>query len=77
MENVKFTKWYAVQETPEDACDYGSFDKEEAIDMLQEQGKGLIAVIAGCWDVNGKSLDDTYCVDEWCFDDLFEDVIYG
>lgn len=37
--------WYAVQETREDAWDYGSHDKEKAIEMLREQGHGLIAVI--------------------------------
>lgn len=39
------TKWYAVQETREDAWDYGSHEYEKAVEMLKEQGSGLIAVI--------------------------------
>ena len=38
-------KWYAVQETREDAWDYGSHEYEKAVEMLKEQGGGLIAVI--------------------------------
>lgn len=37
--------WYAVQESPEDAWDYGDYDYEVALKMLKEQGRGLIAVI--------------------------------
>lgn len=51
--------WYAIQEDREDAWDYGTHDKDEAIDMLKEQGFGLIAVIDG--DV---------CVDEIEYEDL-------
>lgn len=52
-------KWYAVQETKEDAWDYGSSDYSEAVRMLREQGYGLIAVIE----------NDT-CVEEIEYDDL-------
>lgn len=45
MEQKKY--WYAVQETREDDWSYGSHDQETAIDMLREQGHGLIAVIDG------------------------------
>lgn len=42
-------KWYAVQETPEDAWDYGSYDYAEAVEMaheiVKENGEALIAVI--------------------------------
>lgn len=38
-------RWYAVQETREDAWDYGSHSYDEAVQMLKEQGEGLIAVI--------------------------------
>ena len=37
--------WYAVQDTPGDAWDYGSTDYDEAVEMLQRQGHGLIVVI--------------------------------
>ena len=38
-------KWYAVQEERTDAWDNGSYDYKEAVQMLKEQGHGLIAVI--------------------------------
>lgn len=34
-----------MQETREDAWDYGSHEYEKAVEMLKEQGSGLIAVI--------------------------------
>lgn len=37
--------WYAVQEDRADGWDTGSYDYEEAVRMLKEQGHGLIAVI--------------------------------
>lgn len=52
--------WYAVQYEPTDAWDYGSNDYDEALDMLREQGEGLIAVI-----------QDGYCDKELYYDDLF------
>lgn len=39
------TMWYAVQESRQDAWDYGSHDYMQAVRMLQAQGCGLIAVI--------------------------------
>lgn len=55
-------KWYAVQETREDAWDNGSYDFDEAVEMLKKQGAGLIAVIN----------DDTeVCEDEIGFEDIF------
>lgn len=39
-------KWYAVQKDSSDPWDYGSYDYDEAVDMLKKQGKGLIAVIS-------------------------------
>lgn len=59
MTNTKF--WYAVQETKEDAWDYGSYDKDEAIKMLREQGHGLIAVI---------NEDTNFCENEIEFDEV-------
>ncbi len=47
-------EWYAVQEDPEDPWDYGTYDWEEAIEMLKAQGHGLIAVI----------INDDYCLAE-------------
>lgn len=57
-------KWYAVQKTSEDAWDYGSADKAEAVKMLKEQGHGLIAVI---------DVDDNFCIDEIRYEDLEEE----
>ena len=55
-------KWYAVQKTREDAWDYGSENYDEAVEMLKNQGYGLIAVIE----------NDTECVDERLYDDIAE-----
>ena len=42
-------KWYAVQESREDRWDYGSYSYEKALQMLKDQGYGLISVITnGC-----------------------------
>ena len=61
--------WYAVQEDPTDAWDYGSYNKDVAIDMLRqlvyERGDGLIAVIK-----------DGICDKEIYYDDLDETSIY-
>lgn len=51
--------WYAVQETREDAWDYGSDNYDTAVQMLKEQGGGLIAVI-----------DNNVCVEELEYDDV-------
>lgn len=48
-------KWYAVQSDRTDAWDKGSHDYEEAVNMLKEQGHGLIAVI---------DEDTDYCLEE-------------
>lgn len=50
---VRIMKWYAVQENRTDAWDKGSYDYKEAMEMLQEHGCGLIAVI-----------EDDVCVEE-------------
>lgn len=44
-ELIEYRVWYAVQENSTDAWDKGTFDEKEAIEMLREQGRGLIAVI--------------------------------
>lgn len=56
--------WYAVQENNEDACDYGSHDMHEAVQMLAEQGSysGMIAVFD---DV------DNFCLAEIEYKELF------
>ena len=56
------TKWYAVQETREDAWDNGSSNYDDAVEMLKKQGHGLIAVIE----------NDTECVDEILYEDIAE-----
>ena len=45
MSRMNQSIWYAVQETTEDDWSYGSYDYDEAIEMLKKQGYGLIAVI--------------------------------
>lgn len=55
--------WFAVQETSEDSWDYGSHDLDEAIEMLREQGHGLIAVI--------EEGSDPVCINEFKYEDLF------
>lgn len=57
--------WYAVQDTTNDDWDWGSYSYKEAVDMLQEQGSGLIAVI----DVTNN---DPLCVNEIYYDEIFE-----
>lgn len=54
--------WYAVQEKSEDAWDNGSHDLHEAVQMLAEQGSGLIAIIDD---------DDNFCLNEVEYKDLF------
>lgn len=56
------TVWYAVQESREDAWDNGSHDMQEAVQMLAEQGSGLIAVI---------DEDQDFCLDAIEYKDLF------
>lgn len=51
-------KWYAVQRESSDAWDNGSYDRETAMEMLNEQGCGLIAVI---------DEESGYCVEEIYF----------
>ena len=53
--------WYAVQETSDDSWDKGSYNIDEAVAMLKEQGHGLIAAI---------DEDDAFCLDEYAYDDL-------
>ena len=55
--------WFAVQETSEDAWDYGSYSLDEAKEMLKEQGHGLIAVI--------EEGEDNVCIEEMKYEDLF------
>lgn len=59
------TVWYAVQGNREDAWDSGSHDLHEAVQMLAEQGSGLIAVV---------DEDQNFCLDEIEYKDLFGDL---
>ena len=54
-------KWYAVQMDRTDAWDKGSFDYDEAIQILKNQGFGLIAVI-----------EDDECVEEIEYNDIYD-----
>lgn len=60
---IEPAKWYAVQETGEDAWDYGSYDYEEAVRMLKEQGHGQIAVID----------KGDFCEDEISYEEAIEE----
>lgn len=66
-------KWYAVQETPDDALDYGSYNYEEAVEMakeiVKENGEALIAVIDEAY---GNYCDDQVRFYPEDFDDLRE-----
>ena len=62
-------KWYAVQESREDDWGTGSYDYEEAVQMLKEQGHGLIAVID-----EGSNPSEAVCVEEIEFDSLDDDT---
>ena len=53
--------WFAVQEDSTDAWDNGTYNYEKAVQMLLEQGHGLIAVI---------SEDTNYCVQEITYDEV-------
>lgn len=53
--------WYAVQETSDDGWDNGSYNIEEAVEMLKKQGHGLIAAI---------DEDNSFCLDEYTYDDV-------
>ena len=63
-EENKMTKWYAVQETREDAWDYGSHNYDEAVEMLKKQGHGLIAVI---------DEDENFCIEEIEYEDAVKE----
>lgn len=54
--------WYAVQVDSTDTWDYGSHDYDEAVDMLRQQGCGLIAVI---------NEDTNFCESEIQYSDIF------
>ena len=53
--------WFAVHEDSADAWDNGSHDYDTAVQMLLEQGHGLIAVI---------NEDTNYCVQEITYDEV-------
>ena len=52
-------KWYAVQTDRTDDWGTGSYDYDEAVQMLKEQGYGLIAVID-----EGNDPSGALCVEE-------------
>ena len=53
--------WFAVQEDSTDAWDNGTYNYEKAVQMLLEQGHGLIAVI---------DREHDYCVQEITYDEV-------
>ena len=62
MENKK---WYAVQTDRTDDWGTGSYDYDEAVQMLKEQGYGLIAVID-----EGRNPSEALCVEEIEFEEV-------
>ena len=56
-------KWYAVQETPNDGWDWGSYDYDEVVKMLKKQGYGLIAVIE-------EDELENFCVEEIEYEEI-------
>ena len=59
--STKNRVWYAVQNEPEDAWDYGSYSYHEALEMLKNQGHGLIAAI---------DTQTNFCLDQIFYDSL-------
>lgn len=59
MKNI----WYAVQIDSTDAWDYGSYDYDEAVEMLNQQGRGQIAII---------NEDTSFCEGEISFEEVVE-----
>ena len=53
--------WFALQETSDDPWDNGTHDYEDAVEMLLEQGHGLIAVI---------NEDTNCCVQEITYEEV-------
>ena len=63
-------KWYAVEKDREDNdWGYGSYDLEEAKEMLKNFPNGLIAVI--------EEGDDPICVEEITYNDVFGYKVYA
>lgn len=60
-------KWYAVQTDSSDAWDNGSYDYDEAVEMLKKQGCGLIAEIE-------EDEDDKVCVGEIPYEKIADDL---
>lgn len=58
-EEMENKKWYAVQTDRTDDWGTGSYDYDEAVQMLKEQGYGLIAVID-----EGNDPSEALCVEE-------------
>ena len=56
-------KWYAVQMDSTDDWGNGSYDYDKAVEMLKEQGEGLIAVI---------DEDTSFCLEEIKYDEVVE-----
>lgn len=57
--------WYAVMSDREDNdWGTGSFDLDEAMEMLKEYPEGYIAVIDANYDENGNATTDGECIDE-------------
>lgn len=55
--------WYAVQLNADDDWGWGSFDWDEAVEMLKAQGEGMIATIN---DETKVCEDVTYYEDIFC-----------
>lgn len=66
------TYWYAVLSDREDNdWGTGSFDRNEAEQMLASYPDGLIAVIDGNYDEDGNATSDEICIEEIWYEDVF------
>ena len=59
------TLWYAVQTDRKDDWGIGSYNYNEAVEMLKKQGYGLIAVID-----ESSGIFEAACVDEIEFEEI-------
>ena len=64
-EEMENKKWYAVQTDRTDDWGTGSYDYDDAVQMLKEQGYGLIAVID-----EGRNPSEALCVEEIAFEEV-------
>lgn len=64
--------WYAILMDKEDAdWGTGSFDRDEAKQMLAQYPDGLIAVIDGGYNEDGEPTSDPICIEEITYEEIY------